>query len=343
MKAAIKAGYDKKRNILADQIPLTAPYSIALSSSQKCNFRCNYCTQSLSKEEKETRGYGDTLMSWELFLEIVRQLKAFEKPIKRIAFTGLGEPLANPQTPDMVKILHQEKLASVQLDIYTNGYLLDEDMTHRLVDAGLTRLRISLQGLNSEQYRTVAGVSIDFDRLVRQIRYFYEHRKDTILYVKIMDAQLAEGQESEFHAIFGDICDEIFVEHLALAQPAMGDYAGRTDDARTMFGEIAKERAVCHYPFFYMQIDAAGNVYPCPPLGLPMEFSLGNVNKESLRNIWEGETREKLLFDLLEKSHYGVPVCNVCQNYRCFTDDADNLDDRREEITVRLKEKRSHV
>ena len=343
MQAKIKAGYDNNRVCLADAVPLEAPFSIALSSSQKCNFRCRYCSQSLGPEEKKSHGYNDVLMEWDTFLKIVEQLKEFGTPMKRIAFTGLGEPLVNPRTPDMVKVLQEEKLAEVQVDLYTNGYLLDEEMTRRLVGAKLTRLRISLQGLTSEQYRDTVGVNVDFERLLKQIAYFYKHRGDTILYVKIMDAQLGEGQEKDFHALFGDICDEIFIEHLALAQPAMGDYEGRSDDKRTMFGEIAKERVVCHFPFFYLQIDAEGNVFPCPPLGLPRAFSLGNATTRPLKEIWNGETHKALVMSMLEGKMKELSTCSTCQNYKCFTDDADNLDDRRQEILQRFVESGSNV
>jgi radical SAM protein with 4Fe4S-binding SPASM domain len=343
MKAEIKAGYDKNRVFLADVVPLEAPFSIAIASSQKCNFRCNYCAQSLGLEEKKSHGYNDVLMEWNTFLKIVEQLKEFGRPMKRISFTGLGEPLVNPETPDMVKMLQEEKLAETQVDLYTNGYLLDEKMTRRLVDAKLTRLRISLQGLSSEQYQKNAGANVDFERLLRQIAYFYQHRGDTVLYVKIIDAQLDEGQEEEFHAHFGDICDEIFIEHLALAQPAMGDYEGRTDNVRTMFGEIAQERAVCHFPFYYIQIDAEGSVFPCPPLGLPLSFSLGNINTMSLKEIWNGKAHKALLTSMLEGKRKEFSTCHTCQNFKCFTDDADNLDDHRQEILKRLRGSRSNV
>jgi radical SAM protein with 4Fe4S-binding SPASM domain len=337
VKAKIKPGYDKNRVSLADHVPLDTPFSIAIASSQKCNFRCSYCSQSLSAEEKARRGYNNVLMEWETFLHIIDQLKKFDQPIRRIAFTGLGEPLVNRRTPDMVKILQQEHLASVQVDLYTNGYSLDEEMAHRLADANLTRLRISLQGLNDEQYKKVCGVEVNFKRLRDKIAYFYEHRGNTILYVKIMDAQLEAGQEKEFFDMFGDICDEIFIEHLALAQPAMGNYEGHTDNARTMFGEIARERAVCHFPFFYLQIDAEGNVFPCPPLGLPRSFSFGSAGKTPLKEIWTGKLRHALLTSMLKGERKKLEMCDGCQNFKCFTDESDNLDEKKEEILRRME------
>lgn len=51
MKAKIQGGYDHVRQKLADIVPIDAPFSVFLASTQTCNFRCFYCTH--SRREKE--------------------------------------------------------------------------------------------------------------------------------------------------------------------------------------------------------------------------------------------------------------------------------------------------
>lgn len=59
-------------------------------------------------------------------------------------FIGNGEPLINPKTPDMVKIAVDNNLAD-RYELTTNGSLLTHEISDRLLEAGLTRLLISIK------------------------------------------------------------------------------------------------------------------------------------------------------------------------------------------------------
>jgi MoaA/NifB/PqqE/SkfB family radical SAM enzyme len=341
MKAMIKPGYDKNRQKLADIVPLDAPFTMFIASTQTCNFRCFYCTQSLSKEKKEEMGFQQIPMSDALFDKIVDDAKAFDGKIKRVVFTGLGEPLANPNIAQMIQKLSKNRIAG-GYEIITNAYLLTHEMTDRLLEAGLTFLRVSIQGLTAKKYKETTGVEIDYDRLLDNIRYFYEKKGECKLYVKIMDACFDEGEtQDDFFRMFGDICDHIYIEHLVDAQPGMaGNYGEKLNEQMTFYGDASEEREVCPYMFYSLQIDAVGNTFPCPPLGLPADFSIGNVNETSLWEIWHS----KKLYQLYELQLTGrkkeVPVCYHCENYKCFTPKEDNLDEDKEQILQRLKERK---
>ena len=340
MKAKIQGGYDHVRQKLADIVPIDAPFSVFLASTQTCNFRCFYCTH--SRREKENIHLHTVHMADHLFHQIVKQLQEFPK-VGRILFTGLGEPLANPKIADMVQELKQAGVTD-RIEIGTNASLLTHDMTDRLLQAGLTYLRISLQGLSAEKYQQVAGVSIDFEKFVENIRYFYQKKGDCKLYIKIMDACLdTPEEEQQFYDMFGDISDLVFVEHIVKAQPQMiGQYGEQVTSEQTFFREPAEIRQVCPFAFYTLQVDAEGNVFPCPPLGLPADFSLGNVRDTSLRDIWLGKELYDLQMEHLQGGRSRNAVCAQCENYLCFTPKEDNLDQSTQEIQKRL-EARGHV
>lgn len=341
MKAKIEPGYDDKRQKLADIVPLEAPFTLFISPTQTCNFKCFYCTQGLSKEEKQKLNFKQVHMSDWLFKQVLWQAQEFQGKIKRVVFTGLGEPLANPQIVDMVKGLSDEKVAG-GYEIITNGYLLSHDMTDKLLAAGLTFLRVSIQGLTSKQYKKITGVAIDYERLLDNLRYFYERKGNCKLYIKIMDECLEKDETKEnFYEIFGDICDKIYIEHLVNAQPSMnGNYGVQLNDGMTFYGDKSEEREVCPYMFYSLQVDAVGNTFPCPPLGLPEEFSLANISDTSLKEIWHSEKLYELYYLQLSRRKKEIPVCFYCENYKCFTPKEDNLDNDREAIIKRLEERR---
>ncbi|MBR2895927.1 MAG: radical SAM protein [Oscillospiraceae bacterium] len=342
MIAKIKPGYDSHRQKLADIVPLDAPFTVFIASTQICNFKCSYCTQSLSQEEKEAMQFRAIHMEDALFKKIVNDACEFEGKIKRVVFTGLGEPLANPRIPRMIKELNEKKIAQ-GYEIITNAYLLSHNMTDDLLDAGLTYLRVSIQGLTAKRYREVTGVEIDFDRLMDNLCYFYERRGNCKLYIKIMDECLTDGETQEdFFHMFGDICDHIYVEHLVNAQPSMeGKYSEKMNPEMTFYGEPSQKREVCPFMFYSLQIDAEGNTFPCPPLGHSKDFSLGNLMDASMKDIWNSEKLDTLYRMHLTGQREKVAECINCGCYKTFTPSEDNLDPYRDEIVKRLEARRN--
>jgi MoaA/NifB/PqqE/SkfB family radical SAM enzyme len=336
-------GYNQIRQRLADIVPLSTPFTLFVTPSQLCNFRCHYCTQSLDRERKKKVGFRSQLQDQAVFMKIAEQAAEFPVRFKRVLLTGLGEPLTNPAISDMVATLATLQVAE-KYEIFTNASLLTPSLSDRLLAAGLTGLRISIQGLSSERYREISGVKLDFDRFVENIRYFYRNRGSCTVYIKIIDQCLGDEQDRDsFFNLFGEMCDSIFIEHLVRAQPSMGDYDHKADNELTFYGEEAETRLVCPYMFYTLQTDALGNVFPCPPLGLPLDFSLGNVGETRLIDIWEGTQLRNLRLAHLTKCRERVPMCGRCGCYMSFTPREDNLDQDAEAIIERVQAPRQRA
>ena len=95
MKAELGV-YPHERQLLYEKVPLETPLAVDIHTTHFCNFRCNYCLLSKSKDELKKAvlgrdGYKEEMMSWETFSEVVRQLKEFPEKIKMITTGGLGE------------------------------------------------------------------------------------------------------------------------------------------------------------------------------------------------------------------------------------------------------------
>lgn len=340
LKAEIKGGYDHTRQRLAEIVPLEAPFTLFVSPTQICNFKCFYCTQSKSYGEMEKIGFNRRHMSNEMFTKIANDAMRFNGGLKRVLFTGLGEPLANPEIPNMIEYMKERNIAE-GYEIITNAYLLTHEMTDRLLESGLTFLRVSIQGLTEEKYKEISGVNISYEKLLDNIKYFYQQKKGCKLYIKIMDACFDEGEtEKDFFDMFGDICDNIYIEHLIKAQPSMMDtYDKNINSVQTFYGDKSEYRDVCPYAFYSLQVDVEGNTFPCPPLGFPEDFSLGNVMEKSIYDIWHSEKLYGMQLSMLKQGRCSVKYCDKCENYLCFTPPEDNLDNDRELIIRRIEEK----
>jgi len=126
--------------------------TLRISITDRCNLSCLYCTinQSTIFLPKEK------IMSYEEIVKIAKIL--LKMGLSRIKITG-GEPLVRRGLQDFIKKL--SKLGGLKdLSLTTNGTLLTKKMAKELWSAGLERINISLDSLNSETYRKITGGGI---------------------------------------------------------------------------------------------------------------------------------------------------------------------------------------
>lgn len=339
--ADIKPSYDTKRQKLSEVIPLDSPMSMYVEPTRTCNFKCFYCMHSTRGEEGgilERTGFRLAHMDMGLYEKVVQEIMAFPTQVKRVCFSGLGEPLMNPRLPEMIRELREAGFEG-RVDVISNGALLTHELSDSLIAAGLNRLQISVQGLNRQQYQENCGVATDVEKLRSELEYF--HRKaqgtESSLFVKIIDVMLKnEADRERFFQMFGGLCDTIFVEHLVIMEQQMGDHGGRADHTRNLNGECVEKREVCGVMFYFLQVNIDGDTYPCSTPGLPASFSMGNAREKTLQEIWNGAKRHDLMCRNLRDGYVTIPACSECSSCVAIADDTEYLDDCREEMLARI-------
>lgn len=128
-------------------------------------------------------------MEYGLYEKCIDDLAQFPEKVKTLRFVGMGEPLLHKDITKMIKRAKEARIANT-IELLTNGSLLTHRMSDELIAAGLDRLVISLQGTSAGKYRDISGIELDFQEFVENIRYFYEHKTDTQMYLKIVDIAL---------------------------------------------------------------------------------------------------------------------------------------------------------
>ncbi len=117
---------------------------VYIEPTNQCNLDCVTCMRNVWSESP---GW----MSQAIFERILSGLQAFD-PLPSVFFGGFGEPLTHPLICEMVGQAHQ---AGAGVELITNGILLTERMSRRLMEAGLKRLWVSLDGATPESYADV--------------------------------------------------------------------------------------------------------------------------------------------------------------------------------------------
>jgi len=332
MKAEIINGKSTsaKRSILANEIPLATPYIVQIFPVYGCNFRCNYCIHSIDLSK---RAYisNEKFMDFDMYKKCIEDISEFTQKVKMLRFGATGEPLLHPEISEMIEYASKKEVAN-SIEIITNASLLTPKLTDKLVNSGLNWLRVSIQGLSSKKYKDISGVDINFEKLVENLKYFYDAKKDTKIYIKIIDVALEKGETERFFEIFGDICDKIAIEHLVPTVQDI-DYTQMSDskfDLTQNGNKVNDNIEICPQPFFMMQINPEGNVVPC--CSMETSYITGNCTQNNLVDIWTGERYKEFQLQQLNKEKFKNKICQKCRSYRFALFEEDILDKHAEEL-----------
>jgi cyclic pyranopterin phosphate synthase len=125
---------------------------LRISVTDRCNFRCGYCMPA--------EVYGDAykflprtdLLSFEEIERVARAAAGIG--VKKLRITG-GEPLLRAELPELIRVL--AAIPGIEdLSLTTNAFLL-AGFAGSLKEAGLHRLTVSLDSLDEEVFKKMAG------------------------------------------------------------------------------------------------------------------------------------------------------------------------------------------
>jgi len=128
--------------------PACLPRLIAWEITKRCNLKCKHCRASACDIE-----YPDELTTEECY-RVLENIASFAKPI--IILTG-GEPMTRKDIYDIAKYGTSLGLKMVMAPC---GHLIDKENTQKILDSGITRISLSIDGADSathDAFRQVEG------------------------------------------------------------------------------------------------------------------------------------------------------------------------------------------
>ena len=237
----------------------------------------------------------------------------------------------------MVRIAKEKNVAE-RIEIISNASMLRPALADALIDAGLDTLRVSLQGLSSQKYAEICRAKVDFDEFIENIRYFYAHKKQTNLFLKVMDVALDKGEDEKFYELFADCTDRMYIEHMLPAYDGVEmtkDMVIETDRNGIKTDRIYQ---VCPLAFYMLGVFPNGDVEPCDTIYKPIV--LGNVHHGRILDMWHGEKMHEFWRIQLEGRRSENIRCANCCAPNDVAHPEDHLDDAAQEILSRLAEVR---
>ena len=318
--------HSAKKTPIQELLPLATPISAHIDVSSLCNFRCSFCFQADTQGMKDVdlkRGFMQT----DLFRKIVDELRAFPDKLKKIKIGNHGEPTLHPQLAECIKYAAESKAAEI-VELFTNGSKLNADLNKKIVESGLQRINISLEGLSDERYREVTGVKQDFSEIVAGVKDLYQQKismnSDLIIYVKIVDEAhslrgdsnliftLSDEERQEFFETFENSCDEIYIEKIVPQWAETQLDRQNTVSQTGMYGQKVTEwKDICPFTFMYLHFNCDGTVSPCT-LDWPRKVVIGNAKTESVSAIWNGSRLRDLQIAQVMGKRKCIDFCSSC-------------------------------
>ncbi len=171
-------GYFRKRSIAADaefwlderegdlifRPRLPDARKLYVEPTTGCNLNCRACIRHAWSDP-------EALMSLSTFQRLMAQGKEFSD-LRRIVFTGFGEPLSHPHIFEMIQAARDYGLA---VSVGSNGLLLDASVSRELIRLGVDRLVVSVDGVKPETYAGARGAMLS--KLLDNIRTLNEMKK----------------------------------------------------------------------------------------------------------------------------------------------------------------------
>ncbi len=312
---------------MGEAIPLESPFVIQVEASGYCNLECSFCPCGYEESRKKMK---QDIMSVQLFDKFVRQCQEFDDPIKVLRIIGIGEPLINKNIGYFVKKAKTSG-AFERVEITSNGVLLNEKLSDELIENELDILLISLEAITDEKYYEITKRKVNVSDLKRNLSYFYNKSRNTKtkLYIKTISASQEENEK--FLMDYGEICDYIYVENIIENWPEF-EAGAECNAVRYKKEEYHNKKSVCIQPFKLLCIAANGDVMPCSVDWKRVNI-LGNIEKETIKDIWEGLDLRNIRLSLLDQLPNSI--CSSCKY--TLQNQPDNIDNYISEIKRKIK------
>jgi radical SAM protein with 4Fe4S-binding SPASM domain len=313
-----------KRTNLWEVVPIRSPWAMFIDVTNVCNFKCVFCptgNPEMITERKVMHMRVDT------FAKIISDLLDVPK-LKILNLYKDGEPLANPLFTDFVSLAKENNVAD-RIWTKTNGTLINRHKD--LTTCGLDMLGISVPHVTDEGIQKTIGRKLDYELYVHNIKKLFESKRTFEMSIKIADNGLTDSEKDKFYNDFEHICEYVTIEGLH-GWSASDVKNMQTYDSGTFDGNPFVQKVCCPLVFYMMTINADGTVSVCND-DWQYNHKLGNVNKDSIVDIWNGNKFKDFRIMHLTGNRSHNKSCATCQYISALPD---NVDKHLDEMIKRM-------
>ena len=307
----LKTSYLLSR-VFKKPIVLGFPFSLSIEPTTACNLACPECPSGLKQFSRPTG---------KLDLNVHKQmLEQVKSSVFYINYYFQGEPFLHPQFLDLIR---EAKKARMYTATSTNAHFIDKAKALEIIDSGLDRLIISVDGITQatyEQYRVNGSLS----KVLEASAFLVEakkERKSTTPFL-IFQFLAVKPNEAEIPAVF-TLAKEIGIDEVRIKTAQLYDfkngnslmpeqeeyarYAKQSDGTYKLKGRQGNH---CWRMWSGSVLTWDGKVVPCC-FDKDASHVLGNVTDQHFQGIWKSKEYQKFRYAVLV-NRQEIDICKNC-------------------------------
>ena len=289
--------------------------SIHIEIANECNERCVHCY--IPHE------YKNKTIDANLFYKIIEEGRAMN--IINVTLSG-GEPLLHK---DIIKFLKKCRELDLSVNVLTNLTLLTDDIVFEMKKNPLLSVQTSIYSMNPQVHDSITKVIGSFEKTKNSLLKLYsagipvqiscpimKQNKDTFDSVVNWGKELNISVATDY-VIFAayDHSNSNLINRLTLEEveecfdkQLCSSYCSSLDEMAKEKCSLTGEEPICSICRYYLCVSVEGNIFPC--IGWQANV-IGNLNTDTIKNIWESSAEIKKLREIKRNS---FPQCVSCED-----------------------------
>ena len=270
------------------------PLFVSVEPASVCQLRCPECPVGMKGER--IRGLGDErFMSLDMFRRVLSEIKGTAWTMQ---FYFQGEPLLNKDLPQMVREAHEAGLYTI---VSTNAQAMTKELVEELVQAGLSRIIISMDGLSQATYGAYR-VGGDIEKCLAALKWLKESRvergkwRETVVELQCLRLRTNEHEWKELKRVYKSLgADKLTLKTAQLYDYADGHPLMPSDARYSRYiqgpdGKYHRRKLgkSCLRAWSGVVVTTNGDVLPCC-YDKAHQFSYGNIMTTPLKELFRNE------------------------------------------------------
>jgi MoaA/NifB/PqqE/SkfB family radical SAM enzyme len=286
------------------------PSQILMDITEVCNLACVHCPHPAFKQSDQ---YAARYIDPELNEKMIDEVRQHGQGLTQyIRYASNGEPLVHPKAYDMVE--DAVRRSGVFVTLTTNGTIMNEKRTQKLLSGGVHLIDVSIDALRPETYakiRVNGDLNITRANVLRLLKWVEESKASTKVVVSLVEQPDNQDEIADFERYWRDQG----VSYVIIRR--LHSCSGAKSDLVQLQRALAQkeQRRPCLYPWERICINARGDLAFCPSDWVHGSY-VADYKRTTIQETWQGEFYRRLRDAHLTNDYRGHSFCGQCPDWR---------------------------
>lgn len=285
------------------------PSQILMDITEICNLSCTHCPHpTFAKSEHYAGRSLDPALNEKMIEEVRKHGQGITQYIR---YASNGEPLVHPNGYDMIQAAVD--YSGVFVTLTTNGKIMNEKRTQKLLESGVHMIDISIDAFKPETYakiRVKGNLDVTRENVLRLLSWVRESKANTKVVVSFVEQPENTNEVADFETYWKEKgADYVVIRRLHSCSGAVEALAEQRRDALSTV-----KRRPCLYPWERVVINARGDLAFCPSDWVHGSY-IADYRNTTINEQWQGAFYQALREAHLTNDYKKHKFCGNCPDW----------------------------